>query len=113
MWVWLGVARLKMSKLNILLNNFIINLLLIYYLLLMTHLITYHGSSGGTINPDERDDLSLRDPEKYNEILEQQKEAISRMFPGVVTENGPAINETCIYTVFVLVKYYYGQLNFS
>ena len=65
----------------------------------MTHIITYHGSSGGCINPDERDDLSIQNSEKYLEVLTKQKEAIGRMFPGVETKNGPAINETCIYTV--------------
>ena len=61
--------------------------------------IGFHGSSGGCINPDARDDPSVQNPQKYAELLQHQKETISRIFPGLETKNGPAINETCIYTV--------------
>ena len=51
------------------------------------------------IDPDSRDDPSVQNPEKAAEMLAHQRKELSKMFPGIDTENGPAINEHCIYTV--------------
>jgi len=59
----------------------------------------YHGTTGDNINPDQRDDLSKQNPEAYRKLIEHQRKIIASMFPGVKTEGGPAINETCIYTL--------------
>ena len=44
-------------------------------------------------------------------LLDDQKRQIAKMFPGVKTDNGPAINETCIYTVILLLAIVIPQLH--
>ena len=52
---------------------------------------------GLPINPDKRDEKCSRDREM---AIERSTKLISKIFPGAIeTDNGPAIEETCIYSV--------------
>ena len=58
--------------------------------------IAFHGSFGGEIHPDQRD-LNQSDSSKI--VLKKIANFIKQRFPGIEYENGPAVLESCIYTV--------------
>lgn len=58
--------------------------------------IAFHGSFGGEINPDCRD---LNQAEGSKKVLKLIQTFVERYFPGLEHENGPAVLESCIYTV--------------
>ena len=58
--------------------------------------IAFHGSFGGEIHPDQRD---LNQSESSKIVLNKIANFIKKRFPGIEYENGPAVLESCIYTV--------------
>ena len=58
--------------------------------------VAFHGSFGGEIDPDQRD---LNQAESSELVVKKIANFIKQRFPGLEHENGPAILESCIYTV--------------
>ena len=58
--------------------------------------IAFHGSFGGEINPDYRD---LNQSEASKKVVKFVQDFVADYFPGLEHENGPALLESCIYTV--------------
>ena len=58
--------------------------------------IAFHGSIGGEINPDQRDKNQAGPSER---LLKRLASFLEEKFPGINFEDGPAILESCIYTV--------------
>ena len=63
--------------------------------------IAFHGSFGGEINPDYRD---LNQSEASRKVVKFVQDFVADYFPGLEHENGPALLESCIYTVSFLLK---------
>ena len=61
--------------------------------------IAFHGSFGGEINPDYRD---LNQAEGSKKVIKLVQKFVGLYFPGLECENGPAVLESCIYTVLCL-----------
>ena len=74
--------------------------------------IACHGCFGSPIDPDKRDENCDSDRKK---AIERSLKLISKVFPDALeTDNGPAIEETCIYSVcYFFIIYIFNMILYN